>query len=248
MREKIIKMEKFWKNIYWKQLIQNLKTRNNQILKKNSNFSPYQNNGGTIIGISGKNFSIVASDTRFSYGMFLTSRNSTRVIKVSNNIILATAGMFADLCILQNKIYFGIKDYKKENSNDCSILNSVFFLSSILYSKRFFPFFTFNIISGLEKNNEACIYNFDALGSFEKTFFTCIGNGQTIIQPTLDGIFQIKNKLEKKPCEVLFNFIFCLKKIFLNAAQKNISIGDGLQIYVITKKGVFLENSLLKID
>ena len=163
MREKIIKMEKFWKNIYWKQLIQNLKTRNNQILKKNSNFSPYQNNGGTIIGISGKNFSIVASDTRFSYGMFLTSRNSTRVIKVSNNIILATAGMFADLCILQNKIYFGIKDYKKENSNDCSILNSVFFLSSILYSKRFFPFFTFNIISGLEKNNEACIYNFDAL-------------------------------------------------------------------------------------
>jgi 20S proteasome subunit beta 6 len=246
-RKKFLKIEKFWKNYYWKE-IDNYSKKKNQNLKKKSEFSPYQNNGGTILGIAGKNFSIIASDTRFSYGMFLTSRNSTRIVRISTNAILATAGMTADLFSLQNQMLIGIQKYKKQNSNKCTISNCAFYLSSILYSKRFFPFFTFNLISGLEKNNQSCIFNFDALGSFEKTFFNCIGNGQTLIQPILDGIFQKKNNNQEKKSGNLFDLLVCIKKIFLNAAQKNISIGDGLQIFIISKKGIFLENNLIKID
>jgi len=39
-----------------------------------------------------------------------------------------------------------------------------------------------------------------------------------------------------------------VKHLFLNASKKNIEIGDGLQIFVFTKKGVLVENSILKCD
>jgi 20S proteasome subunit beta 6 len=209
IKKKSTNVDKFWKNIFWKEIYESSKKKKFFCFNKSSDFSPYQNNGGTIIGIAGKNFSIIATDTRFSYGMFLISRNSTRIIKISTNIILATAGMAADLYFLQNQIHNGIQQYQKQNSNKCTISNCVFYLSSILYSRRFFPFFTFNIISGLEKNNEASIFNFDALGSFEKGFFNCIGNGQSLIQPILDGLFRKKKNSLEKFSENLFDLIVC---------------------------------------
>jgi 20S proteasome subunit beta 6 len=100
----------------------------------------------------------------------------------------------------------------------------------------------------LEKNREGCIFSFDAIGSFEKTSISCVGNGQSQIQPILDGLFQKKSLENKKDFKTLLHAKNCVKEIFLKVAQKNIGLGDGLQIFVLTKKGLFLENHFLKLD
>mmetsp|Transcript_3654 Transcript_3654/g.8742 ORF Transcript_3654/g.8742 Transcript_3654/m.8742 type:complete len:252 (+) Transcript_3654:87-842(+) len=243
-----IMIRSYWKNFFWKEISDLNSLKEENLLKKNSDFNFYQNNGGTVLGISSKNFSLIASDTRFSLGMTLPTRSTTRIIKICSNIILASAGMYSDIFFLQNLIQIGIKKFKNENLEKCLVSSCAFYLSYILYCKRFFPYYSFNLLAGLEKNREGSCFCFDAIGSFEKTSFCCVGNGQSQVQPILDGIFQKKSLLEKKDFRTMLNAKSCIKEIFLKIAKRNISIGDGLQIFIVTKKGIFIENHFLKLD
>lgn len=42
--------------------------------------------------------------------------------------------------------------------------------------------------------------------------------------------------------------LIMIKFLFLKASRRNIEIGDGIQIFVFTKKGVLVENSILRCD
>jgi len=238
----------YWKTFYKKESSQKNYGVSNFALKKCSDFQFYQNNGGTILAIGSKNFSIIASDTRFLLGMAIPHRKTSRIVKISSNIVLATSGMFVDLFYLQNLIQKGIKSFKKENSTICLISSCAFYLSYILYCRRFFPFYTFNILSGLEMNREGCVFSYDAIGSFEKNYISCVGNAQTQIQPILDGIFQKKSLEEYIDTISIYKIRNLVKHIFLKISNRNINVGDGLQLFIVTKKGIFLENNLLKYD
>merc|ERR1712086_529168 len=50
-------------------------------------FSPYEVNGGTVIGVSGKDFAIVASDTRFSRGYSILSRDVPKYTKLTDKCV-----------------------------------------------------------------------------------------------------------------------------------------------------------------
>merc|ERR1711939_1186847 len=59
-------------------------------------FQPYEDNGGTTIGISGKDFAILGSDSRLSRGYSILTRDSSKQVKLTDNCVLATGGMKAD--------------------------------------------------------------------------------------------------------------------------------------------------------
>ena len=147
------------------------------------------------------------------------------------------------------------KNYKKainlwetENKKYIPISNGAYFLSSILYSRRFFPYYTFNIITGKTFNGTTKSFSFDAIGGFESCSVASSGTGQHFIQPILDRKLDspdqegesIKNKVLQK--------LIMIKFLFLKASRHNIEIGDGIQIFVFTKKGVLVENSILRCD
>jgi 20S proteasome subunit beta 6 len=67
-------------------------------------FSPYTDNGGTTVAIAGKDFCIVAGDTRQSEGYNINSRYAPKVFHLENNAVLATGGMYADSVALVKNI------------------------------------------------------------------------------------------------------------------------------------------------
>lgn len=52
------------------------------ILDNQPEFNPYRDNGGTVVGIAGKNFCLIASDTRLSDKYSIHSRNISRIFQV----------------------------------------------------------------------------------------------------------------------------------------------------------------------
>ena len=59
-------------------------------------FQAYEDNGGTTMGVSGKDFAILGSDTRLSRGYSILCRDSSKSIQLTDKCVLVSAGMKAD--------------------------------------------------------------------------------------------------------------------------------------------------------
>jgi len=238
----------FWKIILFKEFpVRPFPINYKQQFITNS-FEPYQNNGGTIISISLEDFSIIASDTRIISGFSIPVRNAIRIVKISENILLSTSGMQVDMLILQEELKKSVSLWESENKKNISVSGGAYFLSSILYSRRFFPYYTFNILSGKELDGRIKSFSFDAVGSFEFCSGASSGSGQLFIQPILDSnINWYSLKPESKKQKILKKLIM-IKHLFLKISKRNIEIGDGVQIFLFTRKGILVENNVLKCD
>lgn len=51
-----------------------------------------------------------------------------------------------------------------------------------------FPFYTFNVIAGIDDEGHGKIYSYDAVGCCELNKYVCAGSAQPLIMPLLDNL------------------------------------------------------------
>ena len=117
-------------------------------------FYPYQPNGGTVVAVAGKGYCIVASDTRFGLGYAVPARNVSRIMKMTDKVVLATAGMQADMATLHKVLRARLVAYEHNHNKQMSLTAASQMLSIVLYYKRFFPYYTFNVLGGIDENGK----------------------------------------------------------------------------------------------
>lgn len=109
----------------------------------------YTDNGGSTLGIAGKDFVIVAGDTRSTSGYNINSRYTPKVYRVGGegdsgegaHIILSLVGYAADGIALRDRLNTIVKLYKYQHGKDMTVAACAQRLATILYSKRFFPYY-----------------------------------------------------------------------------------------------------------
>jgi len=216
---------------------------------KEVRFSPYESNGGTILAVAGEDFAIVASDTRLSQGYSIHTRECPKSRSLSEKTVIAQAGFHGDVLTLSKVLDARLKMYEHEHGKKMSSGATAAMLSTILYHRRFFPYYTYNIIGGLDEQGKGCVYSFDPVGSYEREQYRAGGTGGTILQPLLDNQIGFKNQEGVEPIPLTRERATQLiKDVFISATERDIYTGDALHIQTIDKDGVHTERFPLRRD
>lgn len=205
------------------------------------------------MGITGKDFAILAGDTRSTSGYNINTRYEPKVFRIgdeSSSIVLSVVGFAADGKALKERLDTIVKLYKYQHGKPMSVKACAQRLSTILYGKRFFPYYVHAILGGLDEDGVGALYSYDPVGSYEREQCRAAGAAASLIMPFLDNQVNFKNqylpgsgeglKQQEKPKEPLplDVVVGLVKDAFTSATERHIEVGDGLQMMLITKDGV----------
>ncbi|CAM9111636.1 unnamed protein product [Pylaiella littoralis] len=223
--------------------------------RNGAGFEPYANNGGTVVAVAGRDFCIIAADSRLSDGYTILSRNVSRVHRLSGDTHLATAGCWADTQGLLRQLRYLIRDFEMQQRRVMGTEAVSRMLSTHLYYRRSFPFYTFNIVGGLDGEGIGAVYGYDAVGSFERVRVACAGGGLSIMQPVLDRLDAAEpdgragggGEVGQPVVAVgLEEALALVRRAFVAGGERDISLGDEVEIVVLTREGRQRERLQLK--
>ncbi|EXJ79025.1 20S proteasome subunit beta 6 [Capronia epimyces CBS 606.96] len=219
-------------------------------------FNPYTDNGGSTLGVTGADFAILAGDTRSTSGYNINTRYAPKLFRIgddgdsSSRIVLSVVGFAADGNALKERLDAIVKMYKYQHGKPMSVKACAQRLSTILYQKRFFPYYVHAILGGLDDDGKGALYSYDPVGSYEREQCRAAGAAASLIMPFLDNQVNYKNQyipasgtgheLQPRAIESLpkEDVIGLVKDAFTSATERHIEVGDGLQMLIITKDGI----------
>lgn len=200
--------------------------------------SPYDFNGGTCLAIAGADFCVVGADTRLSSGYNIITRNGSVAHQLTSKCVMASGGCRTDVVSLQKLLDIRLRQYIDNHGREMSTPSIAQLLSTNLYGRRFFPYYAFNVVGGIDSEGKGAVYTYDAIGSFERVKYASQGAGQKLIIPILDNVVGNKNRADA-PCEYTKEqAVELVKDVFITAGERDIFTGDKVEIFVITSKGV----------
>mmetsp|Transcript_21739 Transcript_21739/g.30721 ORF Transcript_21739/g.30721 Transcript_21739/m.30721 type:complete len:209 (-) Transcript_21739:262-888(-) len=196
-------------------------------------------NGSGMIAMTGKNCVAIASDMRLGIQQQTVATNVHKVFKMHDKCYIGMAGLQTDMLSLEQKFKFRLKMY--ELREDRKIKPSTFanLVSSVLYEKRFGPWFIEPLVAGLEdtegKKDVPFICAMDLIGApvYTKDFLvsgTC--------SEQLYGTCEAMYKADMEPDDLFETISQCL----LASVDRDCLAGWGAEVIIITPDGVTTRN------
>ncbi|KAI9726873.1 MAG: Proteasome subunit beta type-6 [Cirrosporium novae-zelandiae] len=221
-------------------------------------FYPYTDNGGSTLGIAGTDFAILAGDTRSTSGYNINTRFAPKVFRIGGDddtgknatMVLSVCGFAADGRALKERLDTVVKMYRYQHGKPMSLKACAQRLSTILYQKRFFPYYVNAILGGLDDEGKGALYSYDPVGSYEREQCRAAGAASSLIMPFLDNQVNFKNQyipgsgqgheLQARKAEPLprRDVEALVRDAFTSAVERHIEVGDGLQMLVVTADGI----------
>jgi 20S proteasome subunit beta 6 len=162
--------------------------------------------------------------------------------------VLASGGMQADGNCLRKVLKIKVSQYKHTHKRVISAPSIAQMLSNTLYYKRFFPYYAFNVLGGVDKDGVGGVWGYDAIGSFERVPYVVTGSGSTLITSVLDNQVCFKTHPQHKRDLSAAETVDLIKDCFTVACERDIYTGDQVLIHIITAEGTKVEVFNLKKD
>jgi len=213
-------------------------------------FSPYSDNGGSVVAIAGEDYAVIASDTRLSgNGYSIFSREQPKLFKLSERTVLGSTGCWCDILTFTKVAEMRMKSYRHNHNKEMSTTAVAQMTATMLYHKRFFPYYVSNILAGLDDQGKGILYSYDPVGHAERNMYRAGGSSCSLLQPLLDNQVGLKNMtgVERTPV-TLEKAMNIIHDAFVSAAEREIHTGDGIHFNIITKDGIKVETAPLRRD
>lgn len=165
---------------------------------EHASWQPYDFNGGTVLAISGEDFVVLAGDTRLSTGYSILSRDESKVHQLTPTTMLGCPGSHNDIIQLRGVLSIRAQMYEHDNGVPPSASNMAQLLMNTLYSRRFFPFYAFCILAGIDEEGKGVVYSYDAVGSHDRVTRAAMGSGGQLMIPLLDNLVEHNSRSDPK--------------------------------------------------
>lgn len=172
---------------------------------------------------------VVATDSRLSEGYKVIARNISKIATLGPQVFLASSGMWADFEALKKTLSIRLSMYEYDMAVRPSVETVASLVSRTLYSRRFFPYYTFNIVAGLDSNGNGAVYGYDAIGSYERGTYMVQGSGKEYLSPFLDAQIREYNLLAKNPPKTVSQAEEILIDGFIAITERDIYTGKTVR-------------------
>jgi proteasome beta subunit len=166
--------------------------------------------GATVVGIKCSDGAVVATDSLVSWGTFILTDKGVKAFKLTDSIVLASAGLTSDYQMLVNRLQAYIKLYE-------------------LNQKKMAPLYVQTVIVGVDESGPA-LYSLDMGGSLIPDEFTATGSGTQTAYGVLEKDY--KEGLTVKEAEKIA--VAAVKAGIARDAQS----GGSIHVMTVTKDGV----------
>ncbi len=193
------------------------------------------NIGATAIGIKAVDGVVVAAEKRISYGGYVVSRVGKKIFKIGDRMVIAAAGLFADMQTLSRVLSAEVMYRELLLSSKIRVRAAAKLLSAILYSYKLMPFLSEIIFAGHDEEGFH-LYVLDPIGSIIDDNYAAIGTGAPIAIGVIESEYKDGISLDAA-VEIAIKSIKA-------AISRDATSGDGIDIAIVDKNGI-REKSIL---
>merc|ERR1719510_1109685 len=195
-------------------------------------WSPYADNGGTCLAVSGTDekhggFAVLAADTRLSTGYRIHTRKCCKVTQLTDKCVISSCGMKSDAITLHRHLKARIVMYEHKHRRQPNVVAIAQMLSTVLYYKRMFPYYTFNVLAGVDDEGKGAVYHYDAIGNFERVPYSTSGSGSSLVMGVLDCQIGQLNQEIKSEMLSMPKVIELAQDVMSSVGERDIYTGDG---------------------
>jgi len=199
-------------------------------------------NGSAVVAMAGKDCVGIACDRRLGVNQFQTvSTDFQKVFEITEKTYVGLAGLATDVQTFNNKLKFRVNLYHLREDREMrpKVVSSL--VSSMLYEKRFAPWFVTPVVAGLDEKNTPYLAAFDFIGAacYAKDF---VVNGTSSEQ--LYGVCESFWKPDMDPDQLFETLSQCL----MSAVDRDCVAGWGGVVTIITPEKVITKTLKARMD
>ncbi|MHA1136899.1 MAG: proteasome subunit beta [Candidatus Thorarchaeota archaeon] len=185
--------------------------------------------GATVVGIKCTDGVVVATDTLITWGTHVLSEKGVKAFKLTDSIVLASAGLTSDYQMLVNRLQAQIKLYELNQKKSITVKALSKMIANTLYSTRMSPLYVQTVVVGVDGNGPQ-LYTLDMGGSLIPDEFTATGTGTGTAYGVLEN--SLKADVTVKEAEEI------AIKAVKASISRDIQSGGNIHVMSVTTGGV----------
>jgi proteasome beta subunit len=185
--------------------------------------------GATVVGMKCSDGVVVATDSLITWGTFVLTDKGIKAFRLTDTIVLASAGLTSDYQMLVNRLKAQIKLYELNQKKAITVKALSKMIANTLYARRMAPLYIQTVVVGVDADGPQ-LFSLDMGGSLIPDEFTATGSGTA----TAFGVLEDGYKPSLTVAEA--------EEIAINAVKAGIArdaqSGGEIRVMSVTKNGI----------
>jgi proteasome beta subunit len=187
--------------------------------------------GTTTIGLRCRDGVVLATEHRATMGHFIANKTTIKLFRVDQHLGMTLAGSLGDAQAVIRYVQSEVALYKARVGRPISVEAATTFTSNFLSSNRFYPYFGWFILGGVDSSGPR-LFSLEAAGAASEERFVSIGSGSPFALGVLEGMWKAGTTVSE-------GIDLAIRGLTV-AMKRDSASGDGYAVATVTDKG-FLE-------